>query len=403
MPKSVKNFVWEGEDAKGVFQSGLIASENIKMARALVQQKNINIKKITQSKADKRKGKKIKLSNISEFTRQFATLSQAGVPVLRSLDIIVESSDNPKMQDMVRTIHADINDGKPLSVAFGRHPKYFDVMYVGLVAVGETSGSLDSMLLRLASHMERTQAIIKKIKKALTYPVAILVIAFFIVIGLLMTVVPVFQEMFESMGASLPAFTQMIVDASEAVQSYWHFIFSGIAAFIFSFKKVYARSQKLRDGMDRLVLKLPVFGDLIKQSLVSRFARVLSTTFSSGVPIVDGLDSVEQAIDNIVYKNAIKDIKNKVKTGASIADSIKSTGVFPPTLYHMVAIGEESGSLDGMLTKTADIFDDNVNDSVDALTTLLEPMVMVLIAGILGGVIIALYLPLFDLGSIAGG
>ena len=397
-----KVFVWEGIDAKGTTIFGETESTNLTLAKVEVQSKDIKVTKINIKKANNQKGKKIKPGDIAEFTGKFATLSQSGVAVLRALEIIIESSENPKFTDLISKIKSDVNDGKPLSQAFAAHPNFFDTMYVGLIAAGEDSGSLDIMLERLAEHMHKSEVIKKKVKKALTYPIAILVIAFIVVVVLLMKVVPVFQEMFNNFGAELPAFTQMIVDASEFVKAYWYMLFGGIGITVFMYKQALKRSISFKNRIDRLSLKIPVFGKLIKESLVARFSRVLSTTFSSGVPIIDGLESVERSMGNVVYTDAIIKIREQVKGGASIADSIKATGIFPPTLYHMVGIGEESGSLDTMLNKTADIFDANVNDSVDNLTTLLEPIVMVVLAVILGGLIIGLYLPVFQMGSVAG-
>jgi len=398
--EKIKKFFWEGVDSKGVLKQGEIEAESLKLAKLNLQSKDITVNKISPVK-NSNKGKKIKRSDIANFTRQFATLSESGVPVLRSLDIIIESSENPKFKNLISKIRDEVNEGAPLSKAFSNNPNYFDMMYTGLIAAGEDSGSLDIMMNRLADHMEKTEAIKKKVKKALTYPISILVIAFVIVVILLLKVVPVFQGMFEDFGAELPAFTQMVVDASEFMKSYWLFVFGGIGATIFITKSIHKKSEAFRDKVDRLTLKLPILGSIIKESLISRFARVLSTTFASGIPIIDGLESVEKSINNVVYRDAVNQIRDQVKLGNSIANAVRGTNAFPPTLYNMIDIGEESGSLDHMLNKSADIFESNVNDKVDNLTALLEPLIMVILAVILGGVIIALYLPVFQMGSVA--
>lgn len=402
MAKKKNVYLWEGVDRSGTIKKGEIEGSNIGLIKAGLRNKGIKVKKIKKHSTSKSifGPKKIQIEEICAFTRQLSTLTNAGVPILKSLEIIMESSEGESFKIVVSDIYQKVNAGMPLSQALALHPKQFDVLFTGLVEAGEESGSLEQMLDRLAIHMEKGEMIRSKIKKAMTYPLSVVVIASAITILLLVKVVPVFEQMFESFGAELPMPTQVVVAMSEFMQAYWYIVVGTVVGAVVIFKKIFERSQAFRDSMDVLKLKLPVFSDMLKNASVARFSRVLATTFSSGVTLIDGLESVRKAIGNKVYMDAIEEIGKDVRAGLPLNVAIRETGIFPPDLYHMVAIGEESGALDKMLNNTADIYEAKVNNSVDNLTALMEPMIMATLGIIIGGLIIALYLPIFQMGSV---
>jgi len=359
------------------------------------------------AKTVKRKGKplfnnkkKIKPADIAMFARQLATMMKAGVPLVQSFDIVAEGLENPSMRDLVIELKNDVASGNSLASSLAKHPKYFDDLFCSLVGAGEQAGTLETMLDRVATYKEKSESLKKKIKKAMTYPAAVLVVAFVVTGILLIKVVPQFAETFHGFGAQLPAFTQMVLDLSNFVQAWWYIIVAAVIGAFVAFGKARERSHKFAEATDRLSLKLPVVGGILYQAIVARFARTLSTTFAAGVPLVDALDAVAGTAGNIPFIDAIKRIREDVMTGQQLNASIKATNMFPSMLTQMVAIGEESGALDDMLEKVAVHFEESVDAAVDGLTALLEPMIMAVLGILVGGLMVAMYLPLFSIGSV---
>jgi len=345
-------------------------------------------------------GKKIKPLDIAFFSRQMATMMKAGVPLLQSFDIISEGSDNPNMRKLVDDIKQEVAAGHSFATALRQKPQYFDDLFCNLVDAGEQAGALESLLERVATYKEKTESLKAKIKKAMTYPIAVIIVALVVSGILLIKVVPQFQTVFSGFGAKLPAFTLMVIGLSEVVQSYWYIILGILVVMILAFRKAYKTSAKFRDRIDRMLLKVPVIGPLLFKSAVARFARTLSTTFAAGVPLVDALDSVAGATGNVVFRNAVHKVKQDVSTGTQLNFSMRSTGVFPMLAVQMTAIGEESGALDSMLDKVATYYEEEVDNMVDSLTSLMEPMIMAVLGVIVGGLVIAMYLPIFQLGQV---
>ncbi len=346
------------------------------------------------------KGKKIKPMDIALFTRQLATMMSAGVPLLQAFDIIGEGFDNPNMRKMVDDIKQDVAAGNSLANSLRKQPQYFDDLYCNLVDAGEQSGALETLLDRVATYKEKTEALKKKIKKAMTYPAAVVVVAIIVSAVLLIKVVPQFQSVFEGFGAQLPAFTLMVIGLSEILQEWWLLVLGGLFVLAFVLRHFYKKSEKFRDAVDRGLLKIPLIGSILYKSAIARYARTLATTFAAGVPLVDALDSVAGATGNVVFRNAVEKIKGDVSTGMQLNFSMRTTGVFSSMAIQMTAIGEESGSLDEMLSKVATFYEDEVDNMVDNLTTLMEPMIMAVLGVLVGGLIIAMYLPIFQLGSV---
>ncbi|VTL97884.1 pilin biogenesis protein [Pseudomonas aeruginosa] len=346
------------------------------------------------------RGKKIKPMDIALFTRQLSTMMGAGVPLLQSFDIIGEGFDNPNMRKLVEEIKQEVASGNSLANSLRKKPMYFDDLYCNLVDAGEQSGALETLLDRVATYKEKTESLKAKIRKAMTYPIAVVIVAVIVSAILLIKVVPQFQSVFEGFGAELPAFTQMVINISEFLQEWWLLALAGLIGVGFVLKEAYKRSEKLRDATDRNLLKLPVVGNILYKSAVARYARTLSTTFAAGVPLVEALDSVAGATGNVVFRNAVSRIKQDVSTGMQLNFSMRTTNVFPSMAIQMAAIGEESGSLDEMLGKVAGFYEEEVDNAVDNLTTLMEPMIMAVLGVLVGGLIIAMYLPIFQLGSV---
>jgi type IV pilus assembly protein PilC len=332
-----------------------------------------------------------------------ATMMRAGVPLVQSFEIVADGLDKPKLATLIRAIRNDVAGGSNFASALRRHPLYFDDLFCNLVEAGEQSGSLETMLDRIASYKEKTESLKAKVKKAMTYPIAVLVVAVVVTGILLIFVVPQFEQVFAGFGAELPAFTQMVIGLSEFVQAWWWAILCGIIASVIGFVAARRRSKRLRDTIDRLSLKMPIAGNIIQKSAVARFARTLSTTFAAGVPLVDALNSVAGATGNSVYVNATYKVRDDVSTGQQLNFSMKATGVFPNMVVQMVAIGEEAGALDSMLDKAASYYEEQVDNMVDNLTALMEPMIMAVLGVLVGGLIIAMYLPIFQLGAVVGG
>jgi type IV pilus assembly protein PilC len=397
----VSVFTWEGLDKKGTKVSGEISGHNPPLVKAQLRKQGINPTKVRKKSVSIfSKGKKIKPLDIAFFSRQMATMMKAGVPLLQSFDIIIEGTDNPNMRALVDDVKQQVASGHSFATALRQKPQYFDDLFCSLVDAGEQAGALESLLDRVATYKEKTEFLKAKIKKAMTYPIAVVVVAFIVTAILLIKVVPQFQSVFAGFGAKLPAFTLMVIGLSEAVQAYW-FIFLGAIIFaIWSFKRAHRTSEKFRNGVDRALLKVPIIGPLLYKSAVARYARTLATTFAAGVPLVEALDSVAGATGNVIFRNAVNKVKQDVSTGMQLNFSMRSTGVFPMLAVQMTAIGEESGALDSMLDKVATYYEDEVDNMVDSLTSLMEPMIMAFLGVIVGGLVIAMYLPIFQLGNV---
>lgn len=397
----VSVYAWEGVDKKGARLTGEINGHNPALVKAQLRKQGINPTKVRKKSASIfGKGKKIKPLDIAFFSRQMATMMKAGVPLLQSFDIISEGHDNPNMRKLVDDIKQEVAAGHSFATALRQKPLYFDDLFCNLVDAGEQAGALEALLDRVATYKEKTESLKAKIKKAMTYPIAVVIVAFIVTGILLLKVVPQFQSIFEGFGAKLPAFTMMVIGLSKVVQDYWWMILVGIGLSIFLFRRAYRTSEKFRNGLDRTLLKMPIIGPLLYKSAVARYARTLSTTFAAGVPLVEALDSVAGATGNVVFKDAVNKVKQDVSTGMQLNFSMRSTGVFPMLAIQMTAIGEESGALDSMLDKVATYYEDEVDNMVDSLTSLMEPMIMAFLGVIVGGLVIAMYLPIFQLGNV---
>ena len=391
-------FTWEGKDKGGKVLRGEMRAGGVTLVQTTLRRQGISVIKIKkQSFGGMRK---VTEKDITLFTRQLATMLKSGVPLLQSFDIVGKGASNPSLSKLISDIRSDVETGSNLNAAFRKHPQYFDALFCNLVAAGEQAGILEGVLERLASYKEKILGIKSKIKSAMFYPMAVLVVAFVITAVIMLFVVPEFKKVFTSFGADLPAPTLVVIAMSDAFVAYWYLIFGAIAAAVIGFNRALRQSEKLQFAMDRIVLQLPVFGDLLRKATIARWARTLSTMFNAGVPLVEALDSVGGAAGNRVYQIATKGILSEVSTGSSLTVSMQNAGVFPSMVIQMVSIGEESGQLDSMLSKVADFFEAEVDDAVGALSSLLEPMIMVFLGVLIGGLIVAMYLPIFKLGSV---
>ncbi|MBX8500278.1 type II secretion system F family protein [Pseudomonas lijiangensis] len=394
-------YTWEGLDKKGSKMTGELSGHNPALIKAQLRKQGINPTKVRKKSVSLfGNGKKIKPLDIAFFSRQMATMMKAGVPLLQAFDIISEGAENPNMRTLVDFLKQEVSAGNSLATALRQKPEYFDDLYCNLVDAGEQAGALESLLDRVATYKEKTEALKSKIKKAMTYPIAVMVVAVIVSGILLIKVVPQFQTVFASFGADLPAFTLMVIGLSEIVQNWWLAIVGLFIVGFFMFKRAYKQSQNFRDRIDRLLLKAPLIGPLIFKSSVARYSRTLATTFAAGVPLVEALDSVAGATGNVVFKNAVNKIKQDVSTGMQLNFSMRSVNVFPSLAIQMTAIGEESGALDSMLDKVATYYEDEVDNMVDSLTSLMEPMIMAVLGVIVGGLVLAMYLPIFKLGNV---
>ena len=395
-------FLWEGMDRKGSRVKGESQASSEILLKADLRRQGINPLKV-KKKAKPLfggKGKKIVSKDIAIFARQLATMMTAGVPLVQAFEIIGRSHEKPMMQDLVLGIKADVEGGTNLADSLEKQPKYFDDLFVSLVGAGEQSGTLETLLDKIAIYKEKTEELKGKVKKALFYPAAVLVIAFIVSAILLIFVVPQFESLFKGFGADLPVFTKMVIRLSEIFQQYWWAIFGGIGLAIYGFITAKKRSPALRRGLDILSLKIPIVGGILEKSAIARFSRTLSTMFAAGVPLVEAMDSVAGATGNALFYEATMKMKDDVSTGTQLQQSMKQTGIFPNMVVQMVAIGEESGSLDEMLGKVADFYEEEVDNLVDGLSSLLEPMIMAILGVMVGGLVIAMYLPIFKLGSV---
>ncbi|NOX27106.1 MAG: type II secretion system F family protein [Gammaproteobacteria bacterium] len=394
-------FTWVGADKRGTKIKGETEGNSIPLVKAQLRRQGINPLRVKKkAKPLFSSAKKITAKDIAIFTRQLATMLSAGVPVVQAFEIIGRGHENPSMQDLIGTIKADVEGGNNLADSFRKHPRQFDDLFCNLIAAGEQAGILESLLNKIAIYKEKTEAIKGKVKKALTYPAAVMIVAFIITAILLIFVVPQFKSVFEGFGADLPALTLFVVSLSEAFQEYWYFIFGGIAAAGFVFVSAHRKSKKVRDAVDRLKLKLPIVGNILHKAAIARFARTLSTMFAAGVPLVESMTSVAGAAGNVVYSDAILRIRDEVSTGTNLNSAMAHTGIFPNMVNQMVAIGEESGSLDAMLSKVADFYEEEVDNLVDSMASLIEPMIMAFLGVVVGGLVIAMYLPIFKLGEV---
>lgn len=391
-------YAWEGKDKSGKTVRGELRAGGEAIVNVTLRRQGIMVTKV--KKKIYRSGKKITDKDLTMFTRQLATMMKAGVPLLQAFDIVGKGHANPSMSKLVLDLRADIETGTSLNNAFRKYPRYFDPLFCNLVGAGEQAGILEDLLHRLAVYKEKTLALKAKIKSALTYPIAILAVAFIVVAVIMIWVVPAFKSVFASFGADLPAPTLMVMSMSEFFVEWWYLIFGTIFGSIYFFFQSWRRSLKMQQAMDRLLLRLPIFGDVIRKATIARWTRTLATMFAAGVPLVEALDSVGGASGNAVYLDATRRIQTEVSTGTSLTVAMQNVNVFPSLVTQMVAIGEESGALDGMLGKVADFFEEEVDEAVSALSSLMEPLIMVILGVLIGGLVVAMYLPIFKLGSV---
>ena len=391
-------YAWEGKDKTGKMVRGEIRAGGEAIVNVTLRRQGVVVTKV--KKKTMRSGKKISDKDVSLFTRQLATMMKAGVPLLQSFDIVSKGHSNPSMAKLIQDLRADIETGTSLNNAFRKYPLYFDALFCNLVGAGEQAGILEDLLTRLAVYKEKTLAIKAKIKSALMYPVSILGIAFIVTAIIMIWVVPAFKSVFESFGADLPGPTLIVMSISDFFVQWWWAIFGGLFASLYFFFQSWKRSAKMQRTMDLLLLKAPIFGTVIRKAAIARWTRTLATMFAAGVPLVEALDSVGGAAGNALYLEATKRIQNEVSTGTSLTVAMQNADVFPPLVTQMVAIGEESGALDSMLGKVAGFFEDEVDEAVAGLSSLMEPIIMVILGVLIGGMVIAMYLPIFKLGSV---
>jgi len=391
-------FEWEGKDRNGKVVRGELRAGGAAVVSASLRRQGIMVTKVKKRRVSG--GSSISQKDIAVFTRQIATMMRAGVPMLQSFDIVGRGATNPRLTKLLSDIRQDVETGTSLSAAFRKHPIYFDALYCNLVEAGEAGGILEQLLDRLAIYQEKSVALRNKIKSALTYPIAVLVVAFVVVVVIMIFVIPAFKDVFKSFGADLPAPTLAVIAMSEFFVKWWWLVFIVLGGGIYFFLQTWKRSVKMQMMMDRLLLKVPVFGDLVYKATVARWTRTLSTMFAAGVPLVEALDSVGGASGNAVFAEATEKIQKDVSTGSSLTNCMQTTGVFPTMVLQMAMIGEESGSLDHMLGKAAEFYEDEVDEAVKALSSLMEPIIIVILGTIIGGIVVSMYLPIFKLGQV---
>ncbi|MFP6682057.1 MAG: type II secretion system F family protein [Gammaproteobacteria bacterium] len=394
-------FVWEGVDRQGKRVKGEMSGKSDALIKATLRRQGVNplkVKKKPKSLFSARG--KITTKDITVFSRQLATMMSSGVPLVQSFEIVGRGHENKAMQELILAVKSDVESGTALNEALAKHPRQFDELYVNLVTAGEQSGILEDILHKLATYMEKTEALKSKIKGALFYPVAVVVVAFVITCILMIFVIPQFQELFSGFGADLPTLTMIVINMSKWFQEFWWLLIGGIIGVIFGLYQVKQRSQKFAHFLDRLFIKLPIIGDILEKSAIARFSRTLATMFSAGTPLVEAMTSVAGACGNIVFYDATIQMRDEITTGTQLQVSMRDTNIFPNMVVQMVAIGEESGALDAMLSKVADWYEQEVDDAVDALTSLLEPLIMAVLGVIIGGLVIAMYLPIFKMGQV---
>jgi len=392
-------YSWEGKDKKGKAIKGEMKASGESFVNATLRRQGITVTKVKKQSSFANKGK-VSDKDITLFTRQLATMMKSGVPLLQSFDIVGKGHSNPAVAKLLLDIKSDVETGSSLSAAFRKYPLYFDALFCNLIGAGEQAGILDTLLDRLATYKEKILAIKSKIKSALFYPISIIVVAFIITAVIMIFVIPAFKELFSNFGADLPAPTLIVMSISDIFVEWWWAIFGSIGFGLWFFFYTWKRSLAMQATMDRLILKLPIFGELIRKATIARFARTLSTMFAAGVPLVEALDSVAGASGNRVYYDATKRIQSEISTGTSLTVAMQNSDVFPNMVLQMTAIGEESGALDSMLSKVADFYEAEVDDAVDALSSLMEPIIMVVLGTLIGGLVIAMYLPIFKMGQV---
>lgn len=393
-------FAWEGRDKKGHRVKGRSLAPDEAALRSDLRRQGIAPSRIRKQSSSFKSGGKVKPQDIAIFSRQLATMLAAGIPLVQGLEIVGNGHEKPSVQKLILGIKADIEGGTSLHEALAKFPLHFDDLYVNLVEAGEHAGALESLLDKIATYKEKTEALKKKVKKALFYPAAVVVVAIIVTIILLIFVIPEFENLFKGFGAELPAFTQFVIDLSKSLQSkgIYYAIFAGAAGYAFFY--FHKRSRKMREVIDRSMLKLPIIGPILNKSAIARYARTLSTMFAAGVPLVEALESVAGATGNIVYENAVRKMKDEVATGQRLQRAMESSGIFPNMVVQMIAVGEEAGSLDTMSGKVATFYEQEVDNAVDSMSSLLEPLIMAVLGVLVGGLVIAMYLPIFKLGSV---
>ncbi len=391
-------YEWEGKDKNGKIVRGELRAGGESVVSASLRRQGILVTKVKKRRTSG--GRSIKQKDIAIFTRQLATMMKAGVPLLQSFDIVARGSTNPRMTKLLNDIRSDVETGTSLSSAFRKHPLHFDSLYCNLVEAGEAGGILEALLDRLAIYQEKTMAIKSKIKSALMYPIAVIVVAFVVLTVIMIFVIPAFEDVFKSFGADLPTPTLVVIAMSKFFTSYWWAIFGILGGGLYFFFESWKRSEKMQMAMDRILLRIPVFGDLINKAVIARWTRTLSTMFAAGVPLVEALDSVGGASGNAVYAQATEQIQKDVSTGSALTTSMTASGVFPTMVLQMTAIGEESGSLDHMLGKAAEFYENEVDEMVKGLSSLMEPFIIVILGVLIGGIVVSMYLPIFKLGAV---
>ena len=391
-------FEWEGKDRNGKQVRGEIRAAGENQVKASLRRQGVIPTKIKKRRMSA--GKSIKPKDLAIFTRQLATMMKAGVPLLQAFDIVGRGNPNPRVTKLLNDIRSDVETGTSLNVAFRKFPLYFDALYCNLVEAGESAGILDQLLDRLAVYMEKTEAIKSKIKSALMYPITVLIVAFVVVAVIMIFVIPSFKEVFKSFGGELPMPTLIVIAMSEFFIKYWYLIFGGIGGGVYFFLESWKRNKKMQMVMDRVMLKLPIFGTLVEKSCIARWTRTLSTMFAAGVPLVEALDSVGGASGNSVFESGTLKIQQEVSTGTALTAAMANANLFPSMVLQMCAIGEESGSIDHMLGKAADFYEAEVDDMVAGISSLMEPIIIVVLGTVIGGIVVAMYLPIFKLGQV---
>jgi len=404
-PEKALVFAWEGTDRKGNRIKGESRAANMALAKADLRRQGIiplKVKKKSSSIFTNRK-QKITSKDIAIFSRQLATMMSAGVPMVQAFDIVGRGHNNPSMQEMILSIKADVEGGTSLTAALRKHPLYFDDLFCNLVEAGEQAGVLETLLHKIATYKEKTESLKAKIKKALFYPTAVIVVAILITAIIMIFVIPQFKDLFSSFGADLPAFTRFVITISDFVAAWWWAILIAVVGIVVTASNIWKRSPKFREALDRILLKIPVIGMIMHKAALARFCRTTATMFAAGVPLVEALQSVAGATGSTVYEQAVLKMRDDVATGQALQLAMRQQGLFPHMVIQMVTIGEESGALDDMLAKVADFYEEEVDNAVDALSSLLEPLIMVILGTVVGGLVIALYLPIFQLGSVVSG
>jgi type IV pilus assembly protein PilC len=393
-------FNWSGMDKKGNRVSGKSLAPDESSLRADLRRQGIAVSRVKKQSQAFQSGGKVNAADIAVFSRQLATMLAAGIPLVQSFEIVGNGNEKPAMQKLILDIKQDVEGGTSLHEALGKHPLHFDDLYVNLVEAGEQAGALEALLDKIATYKEKTEALKKKVKKALFYPAAVMVVAVIVTVILLLFVIPQFESLFKGFGADLPAFTQFVINMSRWLQDNWHISFGVAGGAVYAFIYFKKRSKAMREWLDRISLKVPIIGPILYKSAIARFSRTLSTMFAAGVPLVEALESVAGATGNIVFENAVLKMRDEVATGQRLQRAMENTGLFPNMVIQMIAVGEEAGALDSMSAKVATFYEAEVDNAVDSMSALLEPLIMAVLGVLIGGLVIAMYLPIFKLGAV---